>query len=329
MKKGFKQKTALIMVVLVLLASVLTGCGDQATAVNKNIRIFLSLNEMDTFRQTLVNAAEDKAAQEGVEIVVEDAGGSIETQVEHIKKAVEQDYDVILCSAVSTDTVVELKASAGDIPIIFINSCPDDKHLEAGKYIYVGSDEKVAGQFQAEYVLDTLPDKDEINVVLLKGPNEHSATIGRSNGVKQALAESGKKINYVFEDRADWDTEQAKELFELFLKTDVPVDCVVCNNDSMALGVIEACKNAGIDPGTIPILGVDATVDGCAAIQKGEMAFTVYQSGLGQGQAAVDMAIKIVTKQDTKDTEGITEDEKYVWVPFEKVDSSNVTQYME
>lgn len=329
MKKGFKQKTALIMVVLVLLASVLTGCGEQATAVNKNIRIFLSLNEMDTFRQTLVNAAEDKAAQEGVEIVVEDAGGSIETQVEHIKKAVEQDYDVILCSAVSTDTVVELKASAGDIPIIFINSCPDDKHLEAGKYIYVGSDEKVAGQFQAEYVLDTLPDKDEINVVLLKGPNEHSATIGRSNGVKQALAESGKKINYVFEDRADWDTEQAKELFELFLKTDVPVDCVVCNNDSMALGVIEACKNAGIDPGTIPILGVDATVDGCAAIQKGEMAFTVYQSGLGQGQAAVDMAIKIVTKQDTKDTEGITEDEKYVWVPFEKVDSSNVTQYME
>jgi len=108
-----------------------------------------------------------------------------------------------------------------------------------------------------------------------------------------------------------------------------PWICVVCNNDSMALGVIEACKNAGIDPGTIPILGVDATVDGCAAIQKGEMAFTVYQSGLGQGQAAVDMAIKIVTKQETKDTEGITEDEKYVWVPFEKVDSSNVAQYME
>lgn len=329
MKKRCKQKTAVMMGLLVLLASVLTGCGEQTTAVNKNIRIFLSLNEMDTFRQTLVNAAEDKAAREGVEIVVEDAGGSIETQVEHIKKAVEQDYDVILCSAVSTDTVVELKASAGDIPIIFINSCPDDKHLEAGKYIYVGSDEKVAGQFQAEYVLNTLSDKDEINVVLLKGPNEHSATIGRSNGVKQALAESGKKINYVFEDRADWDTEQAKELFELFLKTDVPVDCVVCNNDSMALGVIEACKNAGIDPGTIPILGVDATVDGCAAIQKGEMAFTVYQSGLGQGQAAVDMAIKIVTKQETKDTEGITEDEKYVWVPFEKVDSSNVAQYME
>lgn len=330
MKKGLIQKSAVICSIFVLLASVLSGCGGQTAAVhNKNIKIFLSLNEMDTFRQTLVNAAEDKAAQEGVELVVEDAGGSIETQVEHIKMAAAQEYDVILCSAVSTDTVVELKASAGDIPIVFINSCPDDKHLEAGKYVYVGSDEKVAGQFQAEYVLERLADKDEINVVMIKGPSDHSATSGRTNGAKQVLAASGKKINYVFEDRANWDTEQAKELFELFLETGVPVDCVLCNNDSMALGVVEACKSAGIDLASIPILGVDATVDGCAAIQNGEMAFTVYQSGLGQGQAAVDMAIKIVMKEDTKDMEGITEDEKYVWVPFEKVDSSNVTQYME
>lgn len=328
-KKGFMQRKVIFTALLILLVSAVAGCGGQTASVNKDIRIFLSLNAMDTFRQTLVDAAENKAAQEGVEIVVEDAGGSIETQVEHIKSAAAGNYDVILCSPVSTDTIVELKATAGDIPIVFINSCPDDKYLEAGKYIYVGSDEKVAGQYQAEYVLETLANQDEINVVLIKGPKEHSATTGRSNGVKQALAASGKKINYVFEDHADWDTEQAKELFELFLKTDVPVDCVICNNDSMALGVVEACKSVGIDPGTIPILGVDATGDGCAAIRNGEMAFTVYQSGLGQGQAAVDMAIKIVTKKDTKDTEGITEDEKYVWVPFERVDGSNVAQYME
>lgn len=318
-----------MLAVCMTLIAVLTvsGCSRQTMAGQKQIRIFLSLNEMDTFRQTLVDAAMAKAAQEGVELVVEDAGGSIEAQVEQLKRAAAEEYDVILCSAVSTDTAVQLKLSAGDIPIVFFNSCPDDRYLEAGKYVYVGSDEAVAGQFQAEYVLQQLGSKSEINVVLVKGPRSHSATVGRTNGVKEALADSGKTVNYVFEDSANWDMAQAKELFALFLRTGVTADCVICNNDAMALGIVEAAREAGIDFASLPILGVDATADGCAAIKAGEMQFTVYQSGKGQGEAAVEMAIRLAGNGDPEEMEGISEDGKYVWVDFEKVDGSNVTQY--
>ena len=117
-------------------------------------------------------------------------------------------------------------------------------------------------------------------------------------------------------------------IFELFLKTGSSVDCVICNNDSMALGVVEACKEAGLDLNSIPILGVDATSDGCAAIKNGELAFTVYQSGSGQGSKAVEMAIELMNDSNGNDVEGITEDGLYVWVPFEGVDSSNVADYM-
>ncbi|MCI9200717.1 MAG: substrate-binding domain-containing protein [Lachnospiraceae bacterium] len=323
-----RKKLGILLSVVMIGMLALTGCGsDSGVASNKDIKILLVLNQMDSFRETLVAAARNTAEAEGVQLDFKDAEGSIEKQVNYLKSAEAEGYNVILCSPVSAETVVELKASAGDIPIVFINSCPDEKQLKEGKYVYAGSDEYVAGQFQAEYVLDKLAGRQEINVVLLKGEKAHSATNGRTKGVKQTLESSGKTINYVFEDYADWNQELSKHLFETFLRTGSPVDCVLCENDSMALGVIEACKEANIDLSTLPVLGVDATADGCAAIKNGEMAFTVCQSGAGQGEAAVKAAIQFAKGESVDSLEGVSEDGKYVWVPFEKVDSTNVSQY--
>ena len=323
-----RKKLGILLSVVMIGMLALTGCGsDSGVASNKDIKILLVLNQMDSFRETLVAAARNTAEAEGVQLDFKDAEGSIEKQVNYLKSAEAEGYNVILCSPVSAETVVELKASAGDIPIVFINSCPDEKQLKEGKYVYAGSDEYVAGQFQAEYVLDKLAGRQEVNVVLLKGEKAHSATNGRTKGVKQTLESSGKTINYVFEDYADWNQELSKHLFETFLRTGSPVDCVLCENDSMALGVIEACKEANIDLSTLPVLGVDATADGCAAIKNGEMAFTVCQSGAGQGEAAVKAAIQFAKGESVDSLEGVSEDGKYVWVPFEKVDSTNVSQY--
>lgn len=327
MKRRCWISVAALCGLMALFVFVMPGCGKKAAGNNEDVRIFICLNKLDAFRQTVLDAATERASERGVQIDVGDSEGSIELQVELLKKAAAENYDVIICGPVSINTVMQLKMSVGETPIVFVNTCPDEKYLEAGKYVYVGSSEQVAGEFQAEYVLDRLADKQEINVVLLKGPQNHSGTEGRTYGAKKVLEASGKQINYVFEDNADWDTEQAKKLFHLFLQTGVPVDCVICNNDSMGLGVVEECKSAGIDCSALPILGVDATGSGCAAIRSGDMAFTVYQSGSGQGKAAVDMAIRLARNESVKDMEGITEDEKYVWVEFEPVDSSNVSQY--
>ncbi len=318
-----KRMASFLAAILCLFA--MAGCG--AASSGGEAKILFTVSSMDTFRQTLADAAQSAAQSAGVQLDVLDAGGSIEAQVSHIEEAVSGGYNAILCAPVSVDTAVELKATAGDIPIIFVNSCPDDKQLQADKYMYVGSDEKTAGSFQAEYVLDALSGKDELNVMILKGETGHSGTIGRTKGVKAALEASGKKINYVFEDYANWDSQQASDMFEVFLRTGQPLDCVICNNDTMALGVVEACKNNGIDLSALPVLGVDATAEGCQAIQNGEMAFTVYQSASGQGTAAVETAIALAGGGSAKDIEGLSDDGKYVWVPFEKVDSGNVSQY--
>jgi len=324
-----KKRITSALAVCLGAAAIYGGCGDSAEASGKDMKMLISISEMDTYRQTLADAAQKAASAQGATLEILDAEGVIENQVDQIQRAASQGYSAVLCGTIDTDTVVELKASAGEMPIIFVNSRPEDKNLEKDVYMYVGSDESTAGEYQAQYVLDQLASKDEINVMLMKGAAGHSATIGRTKGAKKAFQESGKKINYVFEDYADWSEEKAAEMFEIFLQTGNRVDCVLCNNDSMALGIVKACKKAGIDPGSLLILGVDATADGCAAIKNGEMDFTVYQSGKGQGQAAVEVAVALASGSSAETVEGVSEDGKYVWVPFEKVDSNNVAKYMQ
>lgn len=322
------KKFTIAALVAVIGAACLSGCQSETSKTASDgdgVRIYATLSEADTFRNTLLEAARQTAEAEGAELVVYEAENSIEKQVVQIKQAVSEGYDVIMCAPVDADTAQELEAIAGDIPIIFYNSCPDESVLEANKYMYVGSDENVAGQYQAEYILSQMAGREEINVVLLKGSKNHSATNGRTDGLKNTLALSGKTVNYVFEDYADWNQSLSEKYFDIFLRTGQRTDVIVCQNDTMALGAIASCKRNGVSG--IPVLGIDATADGCAAIESGSMEFTVYQSAKGQGEMAARAAIALGSGDSAEGLEGLSDDGCYIWVPFEKVDSLNVSSY--
>lgn len=318
--------------VIIMMCLCLTACGkstgaDSGEAANaKGIKALLTISDgSDTFRATLAAAAKAAADQSGMELEILDAAGSSEAQMNHIKEAV--DADVIICALCDSSTAQQMEALAGDKPIVFINSCPDEDYLEAEHYIYVGSDEAVAGGLQAQYVLDKYASKDTLNIAIIMGESTHSATKGRTQANKAVLEASGKNINYVFMDYADWSTDAAENMFDLFLKTGQEVDAVLCNNDSMAIGIINSAEKNGIDLSSLPVLGVDATADGLASIEAGKLASTIFQPAVGQGEAAVSAAIRLVGGSSITALEGAEENGLYVWVPFEQVTADNVGSY--
>ncbi len=323
------KKRLSLLAACVLCLNTATGCSSSKDSIEdgSGIKIYLTVSKADTFKTSLVNAAREEAERLGAQIVTEDAQGVMETQVAQIKKAASEGYDVILCNPVNVDTALELEALAKGIPIVFYNSCPDDNRLKAGKYVYVGSSEADAGQYQAEYILDNSKDKNEINIVIIEGEAGHSATKGRTSSLLSVLKKSDKTVNIVFKDTADWDQKKAKELFKIFLATGQPYDFVASNNDSMALGVLDAYAESNTDPAAAPVLGIDATTDGCAAVKDGRMAFTVYQPAKEQGECVIKAAIALVHGEPLSSIEGATEDNKYVYVPFEKVTADNVSNY--
>ncbi|MBE6070413.1 MAG: sugar ABC transporter substrate-binding protein [Clostridium butyricum] len=320
------KKVISYLIIVIMTTLFFTGCKSEGSSSKKNVKILFSYTKEvnNEFRDILAENAISYAKSVGSEVVIEEAEGSIEKQVDQFKNAKNNGYSAIICIPEDVDIAKQLMAEAGDLPIIFVNKSPDEDVLVEDKYIYVGSNEEIAGQYQAEYILEKLSSQDSINIALLKGEKGHSATIGRTNKFIETLNNSGKNIDIVFNDYADFSLDVAKTSFNVLLSTGKKVDAVACNNDSMAMGVIEACKDNDIDPSSIMILGVDATNDGRNAIINGDMAFTVSQPGDVQGEYAARAAIELATNGTVKNIDYAAEDLKHVWVPFEKVDKSNV-----
>jgi len=227
----------------------------------------------------------------------------------------------MIVNLVDTSTAETIIAEAGDIPIIFVNRRPDDSVLVTGKYAYVGSQEWDAGKMQAEFLANYFAGRtDPINYVLFMGQLGLENTQQRTDSVKTELTNAGFTLNKVFEDTAKWDRATAMDMMQTFLGTGATFDCVICNNDEMALGVIEALKAGGIDLTKVPVVGIDATAMACESVKNGEMAMTVFQDAAGQGAKCVEFAKLAAMGQLT---------EQFGWVPFQPVTVDNVADFIQ
>ncbi|NLL64571.1 MAG: sugar ABC transporter substrate-binding protein [Clostridiaceae bacterium] len=265
-------------------------------------------------------AADEQAKAMGVEMTVVDANNNANTQIQNVQTFASQGVDAIIVNLVNSDNMEQIMSSAGDIPVVFVNRKPSGE-LEAGKATYVGSDENNSGRYQGEFLAEHFKGegKEEIDVVLLQGILGLQHTILRTESAKKALEDNGIKANIIYEDTAEFDRAKAQNKMQTFLGTNQSFDCVIANNDEMALGAIEAMKSAGLDPKEIPVVGIDATPAGLTAMDNGELMFTVFQNPVGQGAGAVRAAVLFANGDDV---------DTVVDIPFEPVSMDNYKDYM-
>ena len=328
MKNNNIKKIFACLLTAVLLSASVLGCGagqsSSGGSVNgSGVKVYFSTITLDDYKALLMNAVIDSGKSAGVTLTCGDPCPTVDAQVAQIAEAAAGGYDVIICNPVDAATALQLEVTAGDIPILFTNTKPDGAYLKSDKYLYVGSYDLDAGIMQAEYVWNKLGKPSNINVAVFQGQPGHPAAIERTNAVKKFFKDNGVNCNLVFNDTAFWDTQKACDEFKIFLKTNQPYDAVICNNDSMALGIIQAMKDEGIDYTKIPVVGVDATADGCQSILNNEMQFTAFQDAKGQGVKLMETAIALAKTGTAGGVEGVTEDKRFVWVPYAPVDKSN------
>ncbi len=291
-----------------------------APAEVKTITIGVSLYARDQFISTLEQGILAAAEAAGVTVDSQEANNDTQKQAEQVRTFAAKGYDVMIVNLVDTSTAETIIAEAGGIPIIFVNRRPADSVLVEGKYAYVGSQEWDAGKMQAEFLAKYFAGRtDPINYVLFMGQLGLENTQQRTESVKTELTNAGFTLNKVFEDTGKWDRATAMDMMQTFLGTGAAFDCVICNNDEMALGVIEAMKASKVDLTKVPVVGIDATAMACESVKNGEMAMTVFQDAAGQGAKCIELAKLAAEGKLT---------EQFGWVPFQPVTKDNVADFM-
>jgi len=342
-----KKKLLATLLVSALTCSLIAGCGggsDQETsadgesgsgdaAASGNKAITLVLSQRDEWLSTLDTAAKEAASSAGYSMTSQDALSDSSKQIQFVATAASAGEEAVIVNLVEPNIAGDIIEAAGDMKVVFVNRPPEDMSLLNENVAYVGSNEMTSGYYQGEWLAEYFKEqgKTEIKYILLNGILGQVSTTNRTASVLQALEDNGITATEASSPLAcKYDRTEAMTQITPLLTSGVEFDCIISNNDSMALGAIEALENADIDPSTIPIVGIDATADGVQAVKEEKMAMTVFQNAIGQGSVAMQAAINMI--DGNKINEGMEyevddENQYVIWIPFEPVTPENVSDY--
>ncbi len=253
-------------------------------------RIGIAMAEFDDNFPTLLREAMSKEARkQGWKPVFADGHSDMQRQNAEVASMIANDHlDAIVIlpvDATATSAMTKTVRDAG-VPLVYVNRKPTEPMGDSTAY--VGSQDEIAGRMQADYVAQQLGGKGD--VALLVGQLSTDAAVARTRGFKAVLAHY-PGMHLVAEQVDDWSREKAMTTMAGWLAQGKKLDAIVANNDEMAIGAVIALQKAGRAPGSVFIMGIDATPDALAQMDRGAMKATVYQDAKGQGIAAVDLAI--------------------------------------
>ena len=309
------MKKVLTIAVALLLVFTLAGCksDDGVLTIGANIYTY-----NDNFMNGVVRPELERYAEElGVELDMVDSEGDQAKLNDQVDVFISKGVDVIAINLVdpaAAKTIIE-KAKDADIPLILFNK----EATEAGimdtydKVWYVGTDSAEAGIIQGEMMVADwtanpawdLNSDGVLQYVLLKGEPGHPDAEARTLEAVKAFVDAGIAVEELaLAASPTWSTADANNTMEAWLSNASigdNIEIVICNNDGMSFGAVQAMTAAGV---SLPVYGVDALDQALTMIGDAELNGTVLNDGVNQARATLDLAVNAA--EGNAITEGTT-----------------------
>ncbi|MDB5657433.1 MAG: transporter substrate-binding protein [Cypionkella sp.] len=238
---------------------------------------FSQIGSESGWRAAETSVTKSEAEKLGIDLKFADAQQKQENQIKAIRGFIAQGVAAILVAPVVSTGWEEVlgEAKEANIPVILLDrgiDAPEDLYLTS-----VASDQVKEGRVAGEWLVGQVGDKD-CKVVELQGTVGSSPAINRKKGFEEGIA-GHANLSIIRSQTGDFTRAKGKEVMEGFLKAEnggKGICAVYAHNDDMAVGAIQAIKDAGLKPGSdILVVSIDGVPDIFQAMVAGEANATV------------------------------------------------------
>lgn len=206
-------------------------------------------------KQTEGTITEEVAAlkKDGVvkDLMITDAQGNAQTQIQQIQSMIDANLDAIIVEAGSStalDRVISDACSKG-IAVVNFDSLVDTNNLTAK----INTDSNEWGQKAAQWMIDQLHGKGKI--IIMNGPAGVSVSDDRRKGA-QPILDANKGIQVVTETNTEYNVAPAQEAMTSLLFANPDIDGVLSLGGALSAGAVLAFDRQGRD--AVPITGENA-----------------------------------------------------------------------
>jgi ribose transport system substrate-binding protein len=194
------------------------------------------------------------------------------------------------------------------IPVVLVSN-----PLPGSFVTYVGADDYEIGYREAHYLFDTLGGKGK--VVVIEGIPAAVTNRERVRGYQRAVAEY-PGIEVLGSGNGNYQQPDAKRVMEKFLAAYPQIDAVLSANDGMALGALEALKEAGR---TSIVIGVNGILPAVKQIETGAILASVDFNMFKIGCTATRAAVRYLKREPLPEK---------VILPAEIIDKTNYKAWL-
>ncbi|MCS5732922.1 ABC transporter substrate-binding protein [Herbiconiux daphne] len=295
-----------------------TGSTDAAAGGDTPYVAIVSKGFQHQFWQAVKQGAEQAADEFGVEITFEgpDTEADVDQQIQMLQTALDKQPAAVGFAALDSQAAGPLLQQAQDagIPVVAFDSGVDSDI----PVTTAATDNKAAAAEAAKQMAEAIGGEGKVALVV---HDQTSVTgVDRRDGFVEYMEENEPGIEIVDIQYGGGDQAKSADLAKAIIAANPDLKGIYGSNEGSAIGVVQAVKELGLQPGQLTVVGFDSGKAQIDAIKDGLMLGAITQNPVGIGYETVKAAVAAIDGEELPKSI----DTGYFWYTADNIDDPEI-----